>query len=106
MPEETLLDKGLVVIGDEDAILGFKALGFKVYSLKERGEFDAVLAEVVDKKDAVCLVQEDIYLAAKDQINNYRDLPIPIFIPFAKNAGMSLLERMVKDIRLRATGTF
>jgi vacuolar-type H+-ATPase subunit F/Vma7 len=98
--------KPLAIIGDEDIVLGFKALGFKVYPIKEPKQLDATLDEIVTEEIAVCLVQEDIYNARLDKINSFRNLAQPIFIPFDKFAKMSLLETIVKNIRLRATGAF
>jgi vacuolar-type H+-ATPase subunit F/Vma7 len=124
MPEETHLDKPLGVIGDEDAVAVFKALGFKVYPVrnltsdgkiiisngvntaKEPQEFSAILDKAVSEKVAICLVQDNLYQALESQINSYRHLALPIFIPFAKDAKMALLDNLVKNIRLRATGTF
>lgn len=106
MPEETGLDKPLAVIGDEDTVVGFKALGFKVYAVKEPQELSAILDKSISEKLAICLVQNNLYQALESQINSYRHLALPVFIPFAKDAKMALLETIVKNIRLRATGTF
>lgn len=96
----------LAVIGDEDVILGFKAFGFMAYPLKEPAEFKAILEEALSNKAAIFLVQEDIYNLVLDEINSYRNLPLPIFIPFSKTLGGILLNNIIKDIRLRATGAF
>lgn len=106
MPEELLQDNPLVVIGDEDVVLGFHALGLKAYAVKEQKEFKLILEEIVREKSAVCLVQDNIYTSLQNEIDNYRSLPLHIFIPFAKGAKNTLLDNLVKDIRLRATGTF
>ena len=106
MPESLTLEKPLAIVGDEDVVMGFKALGFKVYPVKEPQEVGAVLNEIVSEKVAVCLVQDNIYRLAKDRINSYRNLTLPIFIPFNKFSEMALLDNLVRDIRLRATGTF
>lgn len=101
-----LTERPLAIIGDEDIVLGFKALGFKVYPIKESEQLDTTLDEIVTGEIAICLVQEDIYKARLDKIDSFRNLAQPIFIPFDKFAKMSLLETIVKDIRLRATGAF
>ena len=105
MPEGLSVNKSLAIIGDEDTILGFRALGFMVYPTAELQESKVALDEIVQEKCAVCLVQENIYLALQEEINKYKNLPLPIFIPFGKTGRADLLEKMVKDIRLRATGT-
>jgi len=106
MPENIPQVEPLVIIGDEDLVLGFQALGFKVYSIKEKSEIKAVLEEIVSKKSLLCLVQDNIYRAAEGEINNYRALLQPIFVPFAKNEKAALVDDLVKDIKLRATGAF
>ncbi len=106
MPESAHLEKPLVIIGEEDAVLGFQALGFKVYPIKDPQEFKLALEEVVSQKPAVCLVQEEIYRAQEAQINAYKNLALPVFIPFSKDAKTNLLDELVKGIRLKATGTF
>jgi vacuolar-type H+-ATPase subunit F/Vma7 len=87
-------------------VSGFKALGFKVYAAKQAEECSAMLDKAVSEKPAVCLVQDNLYQAMETQINSYRHLALPVFIPFAKDAGTALLDSIVRDIRLRATGTF
>jgi vacuolar-type H+-ATPase subunit F/Vma7 len=104
MPEE-ILEHSLAIMGDEDLVLGFKALGFNLYPVKERRDFQAALSEILDKKCSVCLVQDDVYTLAREEIANYKNLALPIFIPFSKTGGMDLLDRMIKYIKLRATGT-
>jgi vacuolar-type H+-ATPase subunit F/Vma7 len=95
--KEAQIDNPLAIVGEEDIVSGFQALGFKVYT-----DLNAALAD----KPAICLVQDEIYRQSEDLISSYRQAAIPAFIPFGKNAEMSLLEKIVRDIRLRATGTF
>jgi vacuolar-type H+-ATPase subunit F/Vma7 len=104
MPEELTRDNTFVIMGEEDLVIGFGALGFKVYALKEPGEFQDALEEVVREKAGICLVQENFYVQEQEKINSYKKLPLPIFIPFAKDVKTDLLESIVKDIRIRATG--
>lgn len=106
MLKENSSIKPLAIIGDEDMILGFQALGFKIYPLKDQPEFKTILDEIVRTNTAICLVQDNIYRMQQDQINEYRKLPFPIFIPFSKIAKTDLLESIIKDIRLKATGVF
>lgn len=103
---EESLGKSLVIIGEEDAVLGFQALGFKVYALRDPADLRFTLEEAVNQKAAVCLVQDNIYKSQAGQINEYRDLALPIFIPFTKDTQNDLLNEIIKNIRMRATGTF
>jgi len=103
MPDKDL-DNALVIIGDEDVISGFKALGFKTYFIKEHQGAVAVIDEALEEKPCICLVQENLYSLAEDRIREYKTLPLPIFIPFSPKADWSLLQNMLKEIRIRATG--
>ena len=104
MPEEMTLDNPLAVVGDEDVVLGFRALGFRAYPVTAPEEFKTILDQLRQNKTAICLVEEDIYLAAQQEINNHNQPPFPIFIPFSKTGRMNLLDDIVKKIRLKATG--
>lgn len=106
MLEENSSINPLAIIGDEDVVLGFQALGFKIYTAQAPQEFRLILDEIVRSNAAICLVQDNIYSAKLDQISEYKKLPLPIFIPFLKTAKTDLLETMIKNIRLKATGAF
>lgn len=107
MPEELSLKNTLAVMGDEDIVLGFKALGFKTYVIKEAKTFNLVLEEILRQNLTICLLQDDIYRANLERINEYKMRLLPIFIPFSKSGlNLELLENLVRNIRLRATGAF
>lgn len=106
MPEELSLNNPMVIIGHEDVVSGFQALGFKAYSVKDASGFKSALEEILNKRVAVCLVQEDIYNVAQDQINNLKHSPLPIFVPFGKSDKAPQLDNIIRDFRLRATGAF
>lgn len=109
MPEEVSLDALLReatigIVGEEDVVSGFRALGFKAYPVTKGEEFKTIFSQLLKDKTVICLVEEDIYLAAQPEINNYKQLPFPIFIPFSKTGKMNLLDDILKKIRLKATG--
>jgi len=104
MPEERVLSGSLAIVGSEDLVSGLRALGFQVYAVKGKEQAEAALSESVYKGIAVCLVQEDIYTLTRERIGSFKDLPLPVFVPFAKDNQTELLEEIVRDIRLRATG--
>lgn len=106
MPEELLQDKPLAIVGAEDVVMGFYALGFKTYPVKDVREFKVALDEMLKNKIGVCLVEDEIYQANKDLISNYKNIALPIFMPFSKTAPCDLLDNLLKEIRLRATGAF
>lgn len=108
MPElgQVSLAHPLAIVGQEDVVLGFSALGFKVYPAKGPEDFRAILSEIIQAKVGLCLVQDNLYLAFKEEIASYRHLTWPIFIPFSKTLPTDLLEDLIKKIRLKAQGVF
>lgn len=109
MPEDLARENNLAIIGDEEIVHGFKALGFKVYPIKTLNQtpedYKKIFAEIINNKTVVCLVQDSIYKLTQETINSYRQLPFSVFIPFSKQEPISLLDKMIKDIKLRAIGT-
>lgn len=103
MPEQAQ-ENTFLVLGEEDLVLGFSALGFKVVALKELQDLAPAVDEAVRSGAGICLVQDKFYFAQEEKINSYRKLPLPIFIPFSKEIKADLLKNIVKDIRIRATG--
>jgi len=106
MPDVLVLANALAVVGDEDVVLGFGGLGFKSYAIKEGRELKIAIEEVIKEKVAVCLVQDNFYQAGKEEINYYRSFAMPIFVPFAKDLKTDLLDSLLKNIRIKATGAF
>lgn len=94
----------LVIFGAEDVILGFKALGFHTYPINDAMELKAALPAAVEGGAIVCLVEESLYQDVLPDIGRYKNLPYPIFIPFARDGKTDLLDKLVKEIRLKATG--
>lgn len=105
MPEKVVLDAPLAIVGEEDVIEGFKALGFMTHPVKDVSGCHAAFARIAKEKTAVCLVQEDFYDASRSVSASGAGLsPYPVFIPFSKNGGAGAIDDIVKNIRLRATG--
>jgi vacuolar-type H+-ATPase subunit F/Vma7 len=105
MPEQ-IYENSLAVLGNPDVVLGFKALGFAVYPSQKPEDWPQLVDQIVSERVAICLVEEEIYLGTEEKINSYRNLPLPIFIPFAKDKRTETLDNITREIRLRATGTF
>jgi vacuolar-type H+-ATPase subunit F/Vma7 len=103
MPD-AILARPLAIIGKPDVVRGFKALGFTVYTATEANQIGEYLHAASKAQTAVCLVQEEFYNENLEAIAGYRQAPLPIFIPFSDKARTAVLDTMVRDIRLKATG--
>ncbi len=103
MPEDKER-KPLAVLGMDSDVSGFRAFGFAVYSLSGITGLPGMLEEIAASGAAVCLVEEGIFRAATAEFDKYRKEPLPVFLPFSAAGGEGVLEQMIKEIRLKATG--
>ena len=104
MPDQAGPLGPLVIIGKPDVVMGFKALGFAVCASDDDAQSAEYLHATVAAGAAICLVQDTVYQAHHDIIDAYKHLPLPVFIPFSDKDRTALLDQMVRDIRLKATG--
>lgn len=104
MPDTSTGEKTLAIIGSEDVVLGFKGLGFKTYSPRTAEELKEILGRIVREGCLICLLEEELYKTARGEIDSFKNLALPVFMPFSKDGSMPGLDGIVKNIRLRATG--
>lgn len=69
------------VIGEKDAVLGFKALGFSVFPVENREQAAKALSEMARDKYAVIYITEQTASKIQNEINEYRNERIPAVIP-------------------------
>lgn len=69
------------VIGEKDAVLGFKSLGFSVFPVENGEQAEKILTELAENNYAVIYVTEQTAAKILDRINQYRDRRFPAVIP-------------------------
>lgn len=69
------------VIGEKDAVLGFKALGFSVFPTENREQAAKTLAELARNKYAVIYITEQTAAGIRHEIDQYREERFPAVIP-------------------------
>jgi len=69
------------VIGEKDAVLGFKALGFSVFPVENREQAASTLHELALDNYAVVYITEQTAAGIKNEINHYREKRFPAVIP-------------------------
>ena len=69
------------IIGDRDSVLGFMALGFTVFDVEGADEARASLREAAKSGEyAVIFVTEKIAMQIEDEIDKYKDMPMPAIV--------------------------
>ena len=69
------------VIGEKDAVLGFKALGFSVFPVRGRVQAAEVLSKLAEDRYAVIYITEQTAAVMEDEISRYRERRFPAIIP-------------------------
>jgi len=69
------------VIGEKDAVLGFKVLGFSVFPVENREQAAKTLQELARDRYAVIYITEQTAAGIKKEINQYREERVPAVLP-------------------------
>jgi V/A-type H+-transporting ATPase subunit F len=93
------------VIGEKDAILGFKALGFSVFPTESKEDAARILSELASDNYAVIYVTEQTAANIENEINQYREARFPAIIPIPGIQGtLGIGMRGVKKCVEKAVG--
>ncbi len=94
------------MIGDRDAVLGFMALGFSVHEISSADEGAKLLHTLVRSGEyAILFITENYAASLEDEINKYKDLPLPAIISLPGREGSTGYGvNLIKDAVERAVG--
>lgn len=92
----------IAVLGDNDSIYGFVALGIHIKPVNSKDEAAKALKELVDEQYAIIYVTESYYIMLESEINQYKTNIIPaiIVIPGVSGntgVGMSNVKKLVEQ---------
>ncbi len=94
------------IIGDRDSVLGFMALGFAVYDVSSCDDARVKLRNAVKGGDfAVLFITESIAMQIEDEIEKYKDLPLPAIVSVpGRDGSTGYGMENIRDAALRAVG--
>ncbi len=84
----------IAVLGDRDSIYGFAALGLNTFPIQNCDEGKKLLRQLCDGNYAVIYITEALAEQIEDEIDKYREEPLPaiILIPgVSGNTGKGIL---------------
>ncbi|MFP4686671.1 MAG: V-type ATP synthase subunit F [bacterium] len=91
----------IAAIGDRDSIVGFKAVGIKIFPVKSAGEARSELNKLrEDKNYAIIFITEPLIKEIEETINEANKKILPAVIPIPNNRGSTgvAMERMRKTV--------
>ncbi|MFH1780908.1 MAG: V-type ATP synthase subunit F [Candidatus Nealsonbacteria bacterium] len=97
----------IAILGNKEAIMGFKALGVDIFGVKEKSEAENAIEEIYSKNEyAVLIITEDWFLKIKDKIEKFSQEPLPavLFIP-GIGPSMGVAGSRIKKIIEQAIGS-
>lgn len=94
------------VVGERDAILGFKSLGLDVFAAYNEEDTANTINTLARNEYAVIFITEETAMKAKETIDKYTSKPFPaiILIPGAKGS-LGIGMNAVKESVEKAIGT-
>ncbi len=104
MPDKIIENHNFAIIGREEAVISFKAIGFDTYPIINDKSVRDAIKEIVSKAIKICLVEESFFVDNKDLFIDFKEKTFPIFVPFSVKESKGSMEELVKEIRLKATG--
>ncbi len=98
----------IAVVGDKDSIYGFASLGLGIFPCENEIECTRTVRELAKSGYGVIYVTEALYELIPEEIERYRDLPLPAIIPIPgvtgntgvgmKNVSLSVEKAVGSDI--------
>ena len=78
----------IAVVGDRDSVLGFIALGYSVHEADDAESAGRLLSTLVKSGEyAVIFLTEDLACRMEEQLNQYKDMPLPAVVSIPGQGG-------------------
>ena len=93
------------VVGDKDSIMGFLALGIKIFPAYEADEIKKTIHKLVEEEFAIIYITEQASLLASETMARYKDNQLPAIIVIPGIGGsMGLGMNEIRESSKRAIG--
>ena len=101
MSENLQTNRKIGVIGDKDSVLGFMAVGFRVFMTDDPKKAAEILENAIDSGFAVMYITDDLLAEIPESYEKYKTEPMLAIIPIpsktgALGIGMANIKRSVE----------
>lgn len=83
----------VAAIGDRDSIYGFAAIGIEIFPTDSSAEAGKLIRKLSESEYAVIYITEELAAQIENELDSYRDEPVPIIVPIpglSGNTGMGM----------------
>jgi V/A-type H+-transporting ATPase subunit F len=77
----------IAVIGDQESIMIFKALGFTIVYAQDQDTIQKAIRDLAKEHYAAIYITEQAALLAQETIDSYKTMPFPAIIPIPSRLG-------------------
>ena len=96
----------VAVIGDEDLVFAFRALGIKTYSPRTLGEAREILEGLEQDNIALCFLQQNFLEPLQEEREALGKKLLPVVVGFSDYRTIQdHLENMMREMAVKATGS-
>lgn len=96
----------IAVIGDDDVIFAFKALGFKTYSPENVEEARRMLAALEEEDVALCFLHEKYFEPLREERKALEKKLCPVVVVYSDFKTVTdYLGNMIREMAIKATGS-
>lgn len=100
-----MFDK-IAVVGEADVVFPLRALGMKVFSPKNLEEARKILDTLGKENFALCFLHEDFFDFLQKEREALKEKFCPVVVGFSDYRKVTdHLERMMKELAIKATGS-
>lgn len=97
---------GIAVVGAEDLVYGFRALGFDVFSPGDEDEAREVLKTIGRGDYALCLLHQSLFEPLKEERAALAGRFLPAVVGFSDfRSAVAMLDAMLREMAVKATGS-
>ncbi len=98
--------KKIAVVGDKGSVLGFKSVGFEVFTASTQQEVQQVMHTLCKGSEyGIIFITEQAYVQIPQIIDEYKEQPTPAIIPIpGKDGSLGIGIKNVKKNVERAVG--
>lgn len=97
--------KKIAVVGDKGSVLGFKSVGFDVFTASAQQEIRDVMLKLCKGDFGIIFITEQAYAQIPDIVSQFKEKQIPAIIPIpGKDGSLGIGIQNVKKNVERAVG--
>lgn len=96
----------VAVIGNEDLVFAFRALGIKVYSPRNLGEAREILERLEQENIALCFLHQSLFESLQEEREALGKKLLPVVVGFSDYRTIQdHLESLIREMAVKATGS-